>query len=335
VRQTRDHGRWIACRRTCSSWAVPSFIIWDRRSRCCSSRSFRSAEWPGCGSSRRRSCSPPAVAGIPGRPTTDPLDDHGPRRGVRSHELQFLPRHRPAAARHRRGDRIHRPDRARPHRQPDRPQSRRAADRRRRRLRAHRCPSHRRTGRVRLGVPQRRAVHALHHPGPSPGPSRRRHQPRRPARWCDARRRCRHHPARDDGRGPRLHQPHCRPGRHRCRHQQFGDPLRSGPAGDDQAPSRHLRPVRRPAPATAVVIGLAVLHQVPRPIELVGVGLVMVGVLVHAEPRSRAEPRPGGRGTERYSQPTPSSSASRSERYPGSPRRIGSAPAARTAVQFS
>ena len=142
-------------------------------------------------------------------------------------------------------------------------------------------------------------------------------------------------PARDDGRGPRLHQPHCRPGRHRCRHQQFGDPLRSGPAGDDQAPSRHLRPVRRPAPATAVVIGLAVLHQVPRPIELVGVGLVMVGVLVHAEPRSRAEPRPGGRGTERYSQPTPSSSASRSERYPGSPRRIGSAPAARTAVQFS
>lgn len=88
-------------------------------------------------------------------------------------------------------------------------------------------------------------------------------------------------------------------------------------------------------PATAVVIGLAVLHQVPRPIELVGVGLVMVGVLVHAEPRSRAEPRPGGRRTERYSQPTPSSSASRSERYPGSPRRIGSAPAARTAVQFS
>lgn len=46
-------------------------------------------------------------------------------------------------------------------------------------------------------------------------------------------------------------------------------------------------------PATAVVIGLAVLHQVPRPIELVGVGLVMVGVLVHAEPRSRAESRPG------------------------------------------
>lgn len=38
-------------------------------------------------------------------------------------------------------------------------------------------------------------------------------------------------------------------------------------------------------PATAVAIGLIVLQQVPRPIELVGVGLVMVGVLIHAEPR--------------------------------------------------
>ena len=38
-------------------------------------------------------------------------------------------------------------------------------------------------------------------------------------------------------------------------------------------------------PATAAVIGLLVLHQVPSASELIGVGLVIVGVGIHREPR--------------------------------------------------
>jgi inner membrane transporter RhtA len=40
-------------------------------------------------------------------------------------------------------------------------------------------------------------------------------------------------------------------------------------------------------PATATAIGAAVLHQVPRPLELVGIGLVVLAVAVH---RERAAP---------------------------------------------
>ncbi|HYM69481.1 MAG TPA: EamA family transporter [bacterium] len=37
-------------------------------------------------------------------------------------------------------------------------------------------------------------------------------------------------------------------------------------------------------PATATVVGMVVLHQIPMPIELAGVALVIVGVAVHREP---------------------------------------------------
>jgi inner membrane transporter RhtA len=37
-------------------------------------------------------------------------------------------------------------------------------------------------------------------------------------------------------------------------------------------------------PATATVIGIAVLGQVPTPLELAGVGLVVAGVAVHRDP---------------------------------------------------
>lgn len=37
-------------------------------------------------------------------------------------------------------------------------------------------------------------------------------------------------------------------------------------------------------PATAVVVGVVVLQQIPLPIELVGIGLVIVGVVLHEEP---------------------------------------------------
>jgi inner membrane transporter RhtA len=39
-------------------------------------------------------------------------------------------------------------------------------------------------------------------------------------------------------------------------------------------------------PATAVTIGIIVLHQVPAVLEVVGVGLVVLGVLIHVEPCS-------------------------------------------------
>jgi inner membrane transporter RhtA len=40
-------------------------------------------------------------------------------------------------------------------------------------------------------------------------------------------------------------------------------------------------------PATATVIGIAVLAQVPTAVEVAGVALVVAGVALHREPRSR------------------------------------------------
>ena len=41
-------------------------------------------------------------------------------------------------------------------------------------------------------------------------------------------------------------------------------------------------------PATAVVVGVVVLTQIPRPIEVLAVVLVIAGVLIHQEPRDQA-----------------------------------------------
>ncbi|HSK95513.1 MAG TPA: EamA family transporter, partial [Euzebyales bacterium] len=43
-------------------------------------------------------------------------------------------------------------------------------------------------------------------------------------------------------------------------------------------------------PATAVVVGLIVLRQVPTPVEVAGVALVIVGVVLHREARAQGEP---------------------------------------------
>jgi inner membrane transporter RhtA len=42
-------------------------------------------------------------------------------------------------------------------------------------------------------------------------------------------------------------------------------------------------------PATATVIGIVVLAQVPSPQEVVGVGLVVAGVAVHRERQAEPE----------------------------------------------
>jgi len=41
-------------------------------------------------------------------------------------------------------------------------------------------------------------------------------------------------------------------------------------------------------PATATVIGIAVLTQIPTPVEIIGVTLVVVGVALHRQPRTAA-----------------------------------------------
>jgi inner membrane transporter RhtA len=45
-------------------------------------------------------------------------------------------------------------------------------------------------------------------------------------------------------------------------------------------------------PATATVIGVVVLAQVPSPAEAAGVALVILGVALHREPQASAEPAP-------------------------------------------
>jgi inner membrane transporter RhtA len=47
-------------------------------------------------------------------------------------------------------------------------------------------------------------------------------------------------------------------------------------------------------PATATVIGIAILGQVPSPAEALGVLLVVAGVAVHRDPEAAAEPEPAG-----------------------------------------
>jgi inner membrane transporter RhtA len=50
-------------------------------------------------------------------------------------------------------------------------------------------------------------------------------------------------------------------------------------------------------PATATVIGIVVLTQIPTPAEVAGVALVVLGVALHREPvEDAAPPRPAGRG---------------------------------------
>ena len=44
------------------------------------------------------------------------------------------------------------------------------------------------------------------------------------------------------------------------------------------------------APATATIIGIAVLAQIPTPVEAAGLGLVIAGVALHREPQASEAP---------------------------------------------
>jgi inner membrane transporter RhtA len=49
-------------------------------------------------------------------------------------------------------------------------------------------------------------------------------------------------------------------------------------------------------PATAVIIGIIVLTQIPRPVEVAAVGLVIAGVLTHQEPDPNHQPTTKAQG---------------------------------------
>ncbi len=64
----------------------------------------------------------------------------------------------------------------------------------------------------------------------------------------------------------------------------LGDPVRRRPARDDAAwPRSTYALMVSLLPATATVIGIVVLAQIPSVAELLGVALVVVGVAVHRE----------------------------------------------------
>ena len=50
-------------------------------------------------------------------------------------------------------------------------------------------------------------------------------------------------------------------------------------------------------PATAVIIGVIVLAQIPQPVEVAAVGLVIAGVLSHQEPDPNNQPTVKTQGT--------------------------------------
>jgi inner membrane transporter RhtA len=49
-------------------------------------------------------------------------------------------------------------------------------------------------------------------------------------------------------------------------------------------------------PATATVVGIVVLAQIPSPVEVAGVALVIAGIALHREPTEPTELRHAGRG---------------------------------------
>ena len=69
-----------------------------------------------------------------------------------------------------------------------------------------------------------------------------------------------------------------------------GDPLRRRPARDAQLPRATYALMVALLPATATVIGVVVLAQVPSAAELAGVALVVAGVALHRAPAAEPEP---------------------------------------------
>ena len=76
-------------------------------------------------------------------------------------------------------------------------------------------------------------------------------------------------------------------------------------------------------PATATVIGVVVLAQVPSPVEVLGVSLVVAGVALHRAPRPAASPDPA---PARPAAPPPPPRAPHPRPGPPAPQRAGQSP---------
>jgi inner membrane transporter RhtA len=76
-------------------------------------------------------------------------------------------------------------------------------------------------------------------------------------------------------------------------------------------------------PATATVIGVVVLAQIPSPVEMLGVSLVVAGVALHRAPRPAATPGPA---PARRSAPPPPPRAPHRPPGPPAPQRAGPSP---------
>ena len=61
-------------------------------------------------------------------------------------------------------------------------------------------------------------------------------------------------------------------------------------------------------PATATVVGIIVLGQIPRPVEVAGVALVVAGIAVHREPEAAPEPQARGASAAPSAAPRPAES---------------------------
>jgi inner membrane transporter RhtA len=89
-------------------------------------------------------------------------------------------------------------------------------------------------------------------------------------------------------RPPGAHRPGRDPRRPRRRRLIVGDPVRRRPARHAGAAARHYALMVSLLPATATIIGVIVLAQVPSARELTGVALVIVGVALHRDREAAA-----------------------------------------------
>ncbi len=64
-------------------------------------------------------------------------------------------------------------------------------------------------------------------------------------------------------------------------------------------------------PATATVVGIIVLGQIPSAVEVAGVALVVAGIAVHREPEAASEPEARGASAGPSAAPRPAESLPR------------------------
>jgi len=90
------------------------------------------------------------------------------------------------------------------------------------------------------------------------------------------------------GRHPRLQRPDRPSGRHRRGRFLLGHPYVTDQLALKRLDRATYALMVSLLPATATVIGIAVLTQIPTPVEIIGVTLVVVGVALHRQPRTAA-----------------------------------------------